>query len=179
MFRDPAPARPRCPQPRRVGALFVGRRAKLARMKGQNLLSRMSRAFLLAVTLLLFCQLNAARAGRYMGWSATIPAGETTTTKNLLWSGPARNRDRKYLIQTYSVRSSAPVELVFTVTRLDGSSESFTVPEGRNDAFDRVFVGGILDLRITRLSSDKDQAIFVRGTLYTCTEGESRCLLGR
>lgn len=143
--------------------------------KRRNRVAPLSGAILVAATLLVVCGLSAARAGRHLSWSAKIPAGETTITTNLLWSGPARKRDRKYVIKRYSIHSSAAVALMFIVTRLDGSSESFTASGDRNDSFNHVFVGGILDLRITRLSSDTDQAIFVRGTLSTCVEGESDC----
>jgi len=141
----------------------------------QNTVVRLFGAILLAAIFLIACELNAVLAGRSLSWHAEIKAGETMTIKNLLWSGPARKYDRKYLIKSYSHKSSARVAFTYIVSRLDGSSESFTVSEGQDDSFNRVFYGGILDVQITRLSSEEpNQPVFIRGGLYTCLPDQPR-----
>jgi hypothetical protein len=135
----------------------------------RNIALRLSRPVLLTVLLLVACELSPVFAGRAGGWQAVIKPGETTITKNLLWSGPARKSDRKYLIKSYSHKTSAAVTFTFIVTRKDGSAESFTVSENENEHFNRTFYGGILDVQITRLSpEDTDQPVFIRGAIYTC-----------
>ena len=105
---------------------------------------------------------------------AKLEIGQKETTKNLIYSGPGRKTDRKYIIKSYRIFASPKnaASYVFVVRQADGSTETISADEEEHSNFERIFSGVSLDLKISRISEDESYLIGLRYHLHTRIEGE-------
>jgi hypothetical protein len=118
-------------------------------------------------------QISIVRADSNAGGPAKVGVGQKEVTKNLIWLGPARKKDKAFVLKDYSIKSSPPnvLSYTFVVTHLDGSTETFPAEEGQHNNVNRLF-SGALDIKLPRKEDDTSYPVSVYISRHTRTEGE-------
>jgi hypothetical protein len=132
----------------------------------------LKRTFVSALVALI-AQISNVQADSHSGGPAKVGVGQKEVTKNLLWLGPARQRDRNFVLKRYHIIASPPgvLSYTFVVTHLDGSTESFPAEEGEHKDVNRPFSGS-LDIKLTRKTDDASYPVNLHISLGTRSEGD-------
>jgi hypothetical protein len=118
-------------------------------------------------------QISIVKADSNAGGPAKVGVGQKEVTKNLIWLGPARKKDRAFVLKDYLIKASPPAVLSYTfvVTHLDGSTETFPAEEGQHNNVNHLFSGAFA-IKLTRKEDDTSHPVSVYISWHTRTEGE-------